>query len=249
MSHYMTALAMKQSGLKPAAKIVLYWLADHHNGETGLCFPSLKTLERECEMNRSTIIRHLDDLEAAGLISREKRERENGSQTSTAYYLHLVPVAERNTPCCETQQPPVAKCDPHNLGTINLGNKPLSMGAVSVFETFNEIAQATGWPLVQSQSPAREKLAAQRIKDCGGFDNWRDAMKRAAKSDFLSGRATGSTPATFDWLNKPANFTKLMEGNYDNRTNNPRGNSSANATAQQIAFAATARRTPTEDCF
>jgi hypothetical protein len=41
MSHYMTALAMKQRGLKPAAKIVLYWLADHHNGETGRCFPSL----------------------------------------------------------------------------------------------------------------------------------------------------------------------------------------------------------------
>ena len=35
MSHYMTALAMKQKGLKPATKIVLYWIADHHNGETG----------------------------------------------------------------------------------------------------------------------------------------------------------------------------------------------------------------------
>ena len=111
----MTALAMKQAGLKPASKIVLYWLADHHNGETGLCFPSLKTLERECEMNRSTIIRHLETLEDAGLISREKRARDNGSQTSTAYHLHLVHVAERNTPCCKTQQPPVAKCDPLNL--------------------------------------------------------------------------------------------------------------------------------------
>jgi DNA-binding MarR family transcriptional regulator len=123
MSHYMTALAMKQRGLKPAAKIVLYWLADHHNGETGACFPSLKTLEIECEMNRSAIVRHLNALEEAGLIERIRRTRENGSQTSTAYVLRLTPVAERNTPCCETQQPPVAKRDPHNLGNNNLGNE------------------------------------------------------------------------------------------------------------------------------
>lgn len=128
MSHYMTALAMKQRGLKPAAKIVLYWLADHHNGETGACFPSLKTLEAECEMNRSAIVRHLTALEEAGLIERIRRTRDNGSQTSTAYLLRLVPVAESNSPCCETQQPPVAKRDPHNLGNNNLGNEPSLFG-------------------------------------------------------------------------------------------------------------------------
>ena len=121
MSHYMTALAMKQSGIKPAAKIVLYWLADHHNGETGRCFPSLKTLERECEMSRPAIIRHLSALEDAGLISRDQRKRDNGSQTSTAYKLHLVPVTKCNTPCYETLQPPVTNQYPLNLGTINLG--------------------------------------------------------------------------------------------------------------------------------
>ena len=125
MSHYMTALAMKQPGLKPAAKIVLFWLADHHNGETGACFPSLKTLETECEMNRTTIIRHLSSLERDGLIERIRRTRDNKSQTSTTYILRLQPVAERDSPCCKTQQPPVAKRDPNNLVNINLGHEPL----------------------------------------------------------------------------------------------------------------------------
>jgi DNA-binding MarR family transcriptional regulator len=102
MSHYMTALAMKQTGLKPAAKIVLYWLADHYNGETGLCFPSLKKLADECEMDKSTIVRHLKALEEAGLIQRQARTRANGSQTSTSYLLHLTPVAERDSPCSIT---------------------------------------------------------------------------------------------------------------------------------------------------
>ncbi len=122
MSHYMTALAMKQTGLKPAAKIVLYWLADHFNGETGLCFPSLKKLADECEMDKSTIVRHLKALEEAGLIQRQVRTRANGSQTSTSYLLHLTPVAKRDSPCSKTQQPPVAKCDPHNLVINNLVN-------------------------------------------------------------------------------------------------------------------------------
>jgi DNA-binding MarR family transcriptional regulator len=85
MSHYMTAIAMRQAGLKPAAKIVLYWLADHHNSETGMCFPSLKTLADECEMDVATVKRHLVSLEDLGLIERTRRHRENGSQTSTQY--------------------------------------------------------------------------------------------------------------------------------------------------------------------
>ena len=98
MSHYMTALAMKQKGLKPAAKIVLYWLADHHNSETGKCFPSLKTLAIECEMDVATVKRHLKHLEDIGVIHRHQRHRENGSQTSTQYTLQMSEPLAQNAP-------------------------------------------------------------------------------------------------------------------------------------------------------
>ena len=126
MSHYMTALAMRQTGLKPAAKIVLYWLADHHNGETGLCFPSLNTLAKECEMDVATVKRHLGGLEDLGLIERKQRHRENGSQTSTQYILRLdAPLAQNAPPPSAKCATPLAQNDtPLNLGTNNLGNKP-----------------------------------------------------------------------------------------------------------------------------
>ena len=127
MSHYMTALAMKQTGLKPAAKIVLYWLADHHNGETGMCFPSLKTLAQECEMDVATVKRHLLGLEGIGLIERHKRHRANGSQTSTQYILKFREPLVQNAPApsakCAT--PLAQKHTPHNLGNNNLGNEPI----------------------------------------------------------------------------------------------------------------------------
>lgn len=124
LSHYMTALAMRQTKLKPAAKIVLYWLCDHYNEETEQCFPSLKTLARESEMGKSTVVRILDGLEKDGLIARVPRTRENGSQTSTAYSLSLTPVPKRDSPCPKMGQPPVPNRDTHNLGNINLGNEP-----------------------------------------------------------------------------------------------------------------------------
>lgn len=134
MSHYMTALAMKQVGLKPAAKIVLYWLADHHNGETGACFPSLATLSKKCEMDKATVVRHLNKLEKDGVIVRHERRRENGSRTSTGYELRLKqPVAEYDKPCRKTQTTPVANCAAHNLGNNNLGNELLGENFVEGF--------------------------------------------------------------------------------------------------------------------
>lgn len=123
MSHLMTALAMQQRGLKPATKIVLYWLADHHNGETGDCFPSMSTLADECEMNRTTVLAHLKKLEELGLIEIEPRTRPNGSATSNAYRL-IFKVSEFATGGCrKSQQGGVAKSDTLNLGKDNLGRK------------------------------------------------------------------------------------------------------------------------------
>lgn len=52
---------------------------------------------------------------------------------------------------------------------------------------------------------------------------------KAAASDFLAGRKTGSGNSTwrctFDWLIGPKNAPKVVEGNYDNRTAGHGGNS------------------------
>lgn len=86
-------------------------------------------------------------------------------------------------------------------------------------EIYNDAASQVGWPKVQKLTPARARALKARLADCGGVEGWRIAMDKGKSSYFLSGRATGSTPANFDWITKQANFTKLMEGNYDNRNN------------------------------
>ncbi|WP_369682753.1 helix-turn-helix domain-containing protein [Roseovarius sp. M141] len=69
MSHEATNWAIKQRGLKPTAKIVLWHLCDRFNPDYG-CFPSQARLAHDCEISRATLNRHLDGLEARGLIRR-----------------------------------------------------------------------------------------------------------------------------------------------------------------------------------
>lgn len=122
MSHYMTALAMRQTGLKPATKIVLYWLADHHNGETGLCCPGVDRLAYLSEMHRTAVMRHIKTLEECGLVSRQKRFKSAGIRTSDTYVLHLSgDTKSQNATATKSQNAhdQVAKCD-RNLGRVTL---------------------------------------------------------------------------------------------------------------------------------
>ena len=133
MSHYMTALAMKQKGLKPATKIVLYWLADCHNQETGKCFPSINHLASVCEMSRRSVEGHLVVLEQLGLIKRYNQYRDRGGKTSNSYVLELMGTTEHNSStdndtqnlrmvCANTAHGDTQNLRMNNLGINNLGS-------------------------------------------------------------------------------------------------------------------------------
>lgn len=115
---------------------------------------------------------------------------------------------------------------------------------------FNAVAARVGWPQVQRLTPARKAALAQRISDIGGEEAWRDAIDRAAMSPLLTGQTGRGWRADFDWLCKAANFTKLMEGNYDPRDHEPLGRpphqrgSGGPLDSMVAAFASVANRQP-----
>ena len=60
MSHKATVWAIQQRGLKPATKIVLWFLCDRHNPDFG-CFPTQARLADDAEMSISALNEHLAD--------------------------------------------------------------------------------------------------------------------------------------------------------------------------------------------
>jgi len=69
MSHKATVWAIQQRGLKPATKIVLWFLCDRHNPDFG-CFPTQVRLADDAEMSVSALNNHLTRLEELRLIHR-----------------------------------------------------------------------------------------------------------------------------------------------------------------------------------
>lgn len=81
------AWATKRPNL--AEKLILLCLAKHA-GFSAECFPNLETLCDLTGVSRRQAIRAIQALEKDGLISRERRKRQDGSQTSNLYLLNIV---------------------------------------------------------------------------------------------------------------------------------------------------------------
>ncbi|SCJ91511.1 phage replisome organizer N-terminal domain-containing protein [uncultured Clostridium sp.] len=68
----------------------------------------------------------------------------------------------------------------------------------------------------------RYKMLKARINEFG-IEKVIEAIESINNSDFLKGQNDRSWVITFDWLIKPNNFTKVLEGNYLNKGGNMNG--------------------------
>ena len=86
----------------------------------------------------------------------------------------------------------------------------------SVVESFNSTCPSL--PHIRGLNDQRRKAirkAAAQVEEAGGFPA---LFAKVEASDFLTGRSGNWNGCGFDWILKPANLTKILEGNYDNRT-------------------------------
>ena len=203
MSHYMTALAMKQKGLSPAAKIVLYWIADHHNGETGKCFPSINRLSYICEMCETSVKSHLRQLEKVGLIKRFSRVRPDGGKTSNQYSLCFSDVELFNDGQNTTMGG--SKSDyghgqntPINLVTNNLGIKPSILAQSNEYldTKFNDFY--TSYP----RKTARGAAKVSWRKACKGVDADVIISQAVLFAASVEGKDKKFIPHPATWLNQ-----------------------------------------------
>ena len=87
MSHDATNWAIQQRGLKPATKIVLWFLCDRHNPDFG-CFPTQARLADDAEMSISALNDHLAKLQELRLIHRVRvHDPHTHKRLATRYIL------------------------------------------------------------------------------------------------------------------------------------------------------------------
>jgi len=85
-----------------------------------------------------------------------------------------------------------------------------------VMENYNLICNR--FPKVTEFSKSRKAAAGARLKE-HGYDKVMKMLQMAAESDFLAGSNERNWVASYDWLMRPTNFVKVLEGHYENRRN------------------------------
>jgi uncharacterized protein YdaU (DUF1376 family) len=82
---------------------------------------------------------------------------------------------------------------------------------------YNQIAKQVGWPIAAKFDEDRRRKLRQRLNDAGGLAGWRQALLKASASNHCRGQNSRGWVLSLDFLLQASSFTKLMEGNYDNR--------------------------------
>ena len=188
------------------------------------------------------IQRYLDELEEVGCIVRYKGD--DGED-----YLYYPDFMEKQTGLrperegnSDIPQPTAEQCR-SNAGVIPLEGEEKVKGRrregngnpsgvtsdcphVEIVELYHrtlpELVKVVEW------NPARKSLLRSRWKESKArqcLPWWEEYFRRVAKSDFLMGRVNGGNgrapfKADLEWLIRPMNLVKVIEGKYDNRNGN-----------------------------
>lgn len=99
---------------------------------------------------------------------------------------------------------------------LNPSGHDLALAGMTVW---NEVFADQTLPRISKIDGAREKAFLARLnKDLGGnLYTFTTLCIRVRSSPHLTGCSNGGWRASFDWCMEPRNFTKIVEGNYDER--------------------------------
>ena len=100
-------------------------------------------------------------------------------------------------------------------------DQPVDVDLKSVVEFFNKsvVENNSVLPKIKGATGKRVGYIKARIREFG-IEAVYEVISKAAASDFINGKNQRGWVASFDWIMLPTNFPKVLEGNYDNRTNN-----------------------------
>lgn len=124
-------------------------------------------------------------------------------------------------------------------GSSDLQSNPeaVSIKEKEFCDFFNSEMDAQGAiiPRIKSLGKTRRTHVEARCRE-HGKEALAQMVRKAARSNFLNGQNKRGWKATFDWLILPTNFPKVIEGTYDNTTEQPHNTTQSNDTKPQDRY-------------
>ncbi len=210
----------------------------------GQMIMSAGDLAMRWKKSRPTVIKFLSLLESEKMISRQTLYRQTSiitickyesyqsgfdTQVDTILYTQVDTLTKEkenplpNTLLSKKKKTPTnvgekekKEYKPTKVGMSSFDDADISYDRLAKF--FNEkmiIHHAMIKPIRDIKNQRRTMVTA-RIKE-RGKKAFVEMIEKAAVSHFLNGANNRGFVASFDWLIRPNNFIKVLEGNYDNR--------------------------------
>jgi len=83
------------------------------------------------------------------------------------------------------------------------------------FALYNAMARSCGLPIAEVLTARRNVALARCLREVNGLEGWRRALSKIETSEFCRGSGDRGWKVSIDYLLKPENIMKVMEGNYD----------------------------------
>ncbi len=150
---------------------------------------------------------------------RAKKSKYPAPEEGTFTHLQVSESSciQLNTSANKSPRNPNPNPNPHPLPSPDGLEVAEAVPYQKIQDAYNDIC--TRLPAVTKLSDKRKKTVNARLRE-HGFDNIVRVFELANESDFLCGCGDRGFKATFDWLMKPDNFLKTLEGNYTNQPQN-----------------------------
>lgn len=218
--------------LKDKAKLLYGELTALAN-EKGYCWASNSYFAELYEVSKSTISRLIKNLNEEGYINVELVYEGKEIVGRKIYINSATPIRKNERTYkqeCEEglskiEHTPIRKnVKDNNTVLNNTINNTLDNTISKDIVSSTDVQQIIkSWNMLNLQKlisinpgTTRYKSLKARIKEYG-LENMLKAIDSVKTSYFLKGQNKNNWIITFDWLIKPNNFTKVLEGNYLNR--------------------------------
>ncbi len=158
--------------------------------------------------NGGILLTELEEISGSECASAE-RVRKSRKNKSLQYNENVTADTD-----IDTEKEKYKKTEDKNTGdcTDKKSDECGNIDYEKIAEQFNEICKSL--PKITTLSKTRKKNIDRAYTQLDG--KFSELFRKVEKSDFLTGK-NGIWTSGFDWIIKPENMIKILEGNYDNR--------------------------------
>lgn len=184
------------------------WIFDgkEYNLKPGQMITSLEGIKEKCakDVSIQNIRTCLLKLEKGGFLTNKST---NKNRLITIENWELYQSNSKN------QQTNSQASNKHLTTNKNVKNEKNNIYS-QIQEEFNSIC--VNLSSIKKITDSRKRVINARIKEYG-LETVLEVFNLVNKSSFLNGNSEIGWKADFDWIMKPSNFTKILEGNYNNK--------------------------------